>query len=72
LLEEEEATEIVQDQGSGEKMEQVVSIADTTLNTASVPFSTAGATSVPFSSASATPEVSTAAANLVYLRRSAE
>ncbi|GJW12898.1 hypothetical protein Tco_1578725 [Tanacetum coccineum] len=41
LLEEEEATEIVQDQGSGEKMEQVVSIADTTLNTASVPFSTA-------------------------------
>ncbi|GJW81144.1 hypothetical protein Tco_0145119 [Tanacetum coccineum] len=46
--------------------------ADTALNTASVPFSTASATSGPFSTASATPEVSTAAANLVYIRRSAE
>ncbi|GJW56899.1 RNA-directed DNA polymerase, eukaryota, reverse transcriptase zinc-binding domain protein [Tanacetum coccineum] len=62
LLEEEEATEIVQDQGSCEKGEQEVSTADTTLNTVSVPFSTA----------SATPEVSTAAESLVYIRRSAK
>ncbi|GKC92677.1 hypothetical protein Tco_1158119, partial [Tanacetum coccineum] len=41
LLEEEEATEIVQDQGSGEKGEQEVSTADTSLNTANVPISTA-------------------------------
>ncbi|GJV24931.1 putative ribonuclease H-like domain-containing protein [Tanacetum coccineum] len=72
LLDEEEATKIAQDQGSGEKGEQEVSTADTAPNTASVPFSTASATSVPFSTASATPEVSTAAANLVYIRRSAE
>ncbi|GJR72786.1 putative reverse transcriptase domain-containing protein [Tanacetum coccineum] len=73
LLEEEEAaTKIIQDQGSGEKGEQEVSTADTTLNTTSVPFSTASATSVPFSTASATREVSTVAANLVYIRRSAE
>ncbi|GJY42733.1 hypothetical protein Tco_0430946 [Tanacetum coccineum] len=39
-----------------------VTTADTALNTASIPISTA----------SATPEVSTAAANLVYIRRSAE
>ncbi|GJU41090.1 hypothetical protein Tco_1194047 [Tanacetum coccineum] len=58
----EEPTELVEDQGSGEKGEQEVTTADTTLNTASVPISTA----------SATPEVSTAAANLVYIRRSAE
>ncbi|GJU15770.1 hypothetical protein Tco_1143736 [Tanacetum coccineum] len=56
----EEPTELVEDQGSGEKGEQEVTTADTTLNTASVPISTA----------SATPEVSTAAANLVYIRRS--
>ncbi|GJW68788.1 hypothetical protein Tco_0123212 [Tanacetum coccineum] len=54
--EEEEATKIVQDQGSGEKGEQEVSTADTALNAASVPFSTTSATSVPFSTASATPE----------------
>ncbi|GJW95778.1 putative ribonuclease H-like domain-containing protein [Tanacetum coccineum] len=42
--------------------EHEVTTADTALNTASVPISTA----------SATPEVSTAAANLVYIRRSAE
>ncbi|GJV17462.1 hypothetical protein Tco_1362785 [Tanacetum coccineum] len=58
----EEPTELVEDQGSGEKGEQEVTTADTALNTASVPISTA----------SATPEVSTAAANLVYIRRSAE
>ncbi|GJZ32193.1 hypothetical protein Tco_0577629 [Tanacetum coccineum] len=69
LLEEEESTELVEeptelveDQGSGEKGEQEVTTADTALNTASVPISTT----------SATPEVSTAAANLVYIRRSAE
>ncbi|GKD88408.1 hypothetical protein Tco_1363915 [Tanacetum coccineum] len=61
LLEEEEATEIVQDQGSGEKGEQEVSTADTTLNTANIPISTA----------SETPEVSIAAESLVYIRRSA-
>ncbi|GKB10042.1 hypothetical protein Tco_0843965 [Tanacetum coccineum] len=60
LLEEEEATEIVQDQGSGEKGEQEVSTADTALNTANVPISTA----------SETPQVSTAAESLVYIRRS--
>ncbi|GKB37725.1 hypothetical protein Tco_0882667 [Tanacetum coccineum] len=76
LLEEEETTELieeptklVEDQGSGEKREQEVTTADIALNTASVPISTA---SVPISTASATPEVSTAAANLVYIRRSAE
>ncbi|GKA34708.1 hypothetical protein Tco_0721137 [Tanacetum coccineum] len=58
----EEPTKLVEDQGSGEKGEQEVTTADTALNTASVPISTA----------SATPEVSTAAANLVYIRRSAE
>ncbi|GJW83367.1 hypothetical protein Tco_0156512 [Tanacetum coccineum] len=60
LLEEEEASEIVQDQGSSEKGEQEVSTADTTLNTANVPISTT----------SETPEVSTAAESLVYIRRS--
>ncbi|GJZ13488.1 putative ribonuclease H-like domain-containing protein [Tanacetum coccineum] len=44
------------------KGEQEVTIADTVLNTASIPFSTA----------SATPEVSIVAANLVYIRRSAK
>ncbi|GJY17540.1 hypothetical protein Tco_0389031 [Tanacetum coccineum] len=69
LLEEEETTELikeptelVEDQGSGEKWEKEVTTSDTTLNTASVPISTA----------SATPEVSTAAVNLVYIRRSAK
>ncbi|GJR36980.1 putative ribonuclease H-like domain-containing protein [Tanacetum coccineum] len=57
---EEEATEIVQDQGSGEKGEQEVSTADTELKTADIPISTA----------SETPEVSTAAESLVYIRRS--
>ncbi|GJZ06703.1 hypothetical protein Tco_0540496 [Tanacetum coccineum] len=60
VLLEKEATEIVQDQGSGEKGEQEVSIADTALNTANVPISTA----------SETPQVSTAAGSLVYIRRS--
>ncbi|GJV28593.1 putative ribonuclease H-like domain-containing protein [Tanacetum coccineum] len=54
----EEPTELVEDQGSGEKGEQEVTTADTALNTASVPISTA----------SANPEVSTAAANLVYIK----
>ncbi|GKC01862.1 hypothetical protein Tco_0993472 [Tanacetum coccineum] len=58
LLEEEEATEIVQDQGSGEKGEQVVSTADTELKTANIPISTT----------SETPEVSTPAKSLVYIR----
>ncbi|GJY04020.1 hypothetical protein Tco_0369960 [Tanacetum coccineum] len=51
LLEEEETTELikeptelVEDQGSGEKGEQEVTTADTALNTASVPFSTTSAT----------------------------
>ncbi|GJZ44510.1 hypothetical protein Tco_0591765, partial [Tanacetum coccineum] len=44
LLEEEEATEIVQDHKSGEKGEQEVTTADTTLNTANVPISTASET----------------------------
>ncbi|GJT79466.1 hypothetical protein Tco_1053808 [Tanacetum coccineum] len=44
LLEEEEATKIVQDQGSGEKGEQEVSTANTALNTANVPISTASVT----------------------------
>ncbi|GKE33613.1 hypothetical protein Tco_1452935, partial [Tanacetum coccineum] len=57
---EEEATEILQDQGSDEKGEQEVSTADTTLNT----------TNVPISTGSETPQVSTAAGSLVYIRRS--
>ncbi|GJS90787.1 putative ribonuclease H-like domain-containing protein [Tanacetum coccineum] len=60
LLEEEKTTEIVQDQGSGEKGEQEVFTADTELKTADIPISTA----------SETPEVSTAAESLVYIRRS--
>ncbi|GJS03865.1 putative ribonuclease H-like domain-containing protein [Tanacetum coccineum] len=51
---EEELIELVEDQGSGEKGQQEVTIADSALNTASVPFSTARAT----------PEVSTAAKSL--------
>ncbi|GKC63168.1 hypothetical protein Tco_1095766 [Tanacetum coccineum] len=62
LLEEEEPTELMEDQGSGEKGEKEVTTADIALNT----------TSVPFSTASATPEVSTAAESLVYIRRSAK
>ncbi|GJZ07949.1 hypothetical protein Tco_0542232 [Tanacetum coccineum] len=65
LLEEEESAELVEEptklvenQGSGEKEEQEVTTIDTALNTASVPLNTA----------SATPEVSIAAANLVYIR----
>ncbi|GKG34197.1 hypothetical protein Tco_0436893, partial [Tanacetum coccineum] len=62
LLEEEKATEIVQDQGSGKKGEQEVSTADTALNTANIPISIANET----------PEVSTATESLVYIRRSAK
>ncbi|GKG62247.1 hypothetical protein Tco_0632151, partial [Tanacetum coccineum] len=62
LLENEEPTELVEDQRSGEKGEHEVTTVDTALNTASVPFSTA----------SATPEVSTTAESLVYIRRSAK
>ncbi|GJX14731.1 hypothetical protein Tco_0206489 [Tanacetum coccineum] len=40
----EEPTELVEDQGSGEKGEQEVTTSDTALNTASVPISTASAT----------------------------
>ncbi|GJW29265.1 hypothetical protein Tco_0046140 [Tanacetum coccineum] len=58
----EEPTELVEDQGSGKKGEQEVTTGDTALNTASIPISTA----------SVIPEVSIAAANLVYIRRSAE
>ncbi|GJT24188.1 hypothetical protein Tco_0894125 [Tanacetum coccineum] len=58
----EEPTELVEDQGSGEKGEQEVTTDDTALNTSSVPISTT----------SATPKVSTTAANLVYIRRSSE
>ncbi|GKE05561.1 hypothetical protein Tco_1397579, partial [Tanacetum coccineum] len=53
VLEEEEPTELVEDQGSGEKGEKEVS--------------TVGA-----EHSTAIPEVSTAAANLVYIRRSAK
>ncbi|GKD94465.1 hypothetical protein Tco_1374302, partial [Tanacetum coccineum] len=60
LLEEEKATEIVQDQGSGEKGEQEVSTANTELKNANIPISTA----------SETLEVSTATESLVYIRRS--
>ncbi|GJW54176.1 hypothetical protein Tco_0098261 [Tanacetum coccineum] len=55
-------TEGNKSQGSDEKGEQEVTTTDTTLNTGSIPISTA----------SATLEVSTAAANLVYIRRSVE
>ncbi|GKB95614.1 hypothetical protein Tco_0981751, partial [Tanacetum coccineum] len=50
----EEPTELVEDQGSGEKGEQEVTTNATALNTASVPISTV----------TTTPEVSIAAANL--------
>ncbi|GJU34691.1 hypothetical protein Tco_1183045 [Tanacetum coccineum] len=62
VLLEEEATKIVQDQGSGEKGEQEVTTADTALNTANVPISTT----------SETPKLSIAAESLVYIRRSAK
>ncbi|GKC47859.1 hypothetical protein Tco_1065581, partial [Tanacetum coccineum] len=52
----------IQEKASGETEEQEVSTVDIALNIASIPFSIA----------SATLEVSTAAANLVYIRRSAE
>ncbi|GKD11557.1 hypothetical protein Tco_1195964 [Tanacetum coccineum] len=58
----EEPTELVEDQGSGEKGEQEVITADIAPNTASVPISTA----------SATLEVSTVAANLVIYKRVVE
>ncbi|GJY08406.1 hypothetical protein Tco_0375460 [Tanacetum coccineum] len=53
VLEEEEPTELVEDQGSGEKGEKEVSTVDAEHSTV-------------------IPEVSTAAENLVYIRRSAE
>ncbi|GJX97114.1 hypothetical protein Tco_0352912 [Tanacetum coccineum] len=58
----EEPTKLVEDQGSGEKGEQEVTTADTTLNNASVPISTT----------SETPKVSTTAESLVYISRSAK
>ncbi|GJR00124.1 hypothetical protein Tco_0523108 [Tanacetum coccineum] len=59
LLEEETPTELIEDLGSGEKGEKEVSTAD-------VPVSTAGA-----EVSTGTHDVSTAAAALVYIRRSA-
>ncbi|GJY73798.1 hypothetical protein Tco_0478229 [Tanacetum coccineum] len=62
LLEEEEPTELVEDQGSGEKGEKEVTTADIALNTASATISIAR----PI------PDVSTAAGRIVYSRRSLE
>ncbi|GKF75685.1 hypothetical protein Tco_0225129, partial [Tanacetum coccineum] len=60
VLEEEEPTELVEDQGSGEKGEKEVSTVRAELSTAAPELSTVIL------------EVSTTAANLVYIRRSAE
>ncbi|GJT82819.1 putative ribonuclease H-like domain-containing protein [Tanacetum coccineum] len=62
LIEEEEPSELVEDQGSGEKREKEVTTADIALNTASATISTA----------SETPMVSTATKRIVYSRRSEE
>ncbi|GJT97869.1 hypothetical protein Tco_1093387 [Tanacetum coccineum] len=61
LIEEQEPTKLVEDQGSSEKGQPKVTTADTTLNTAGATISTAGET----------PVVSTAG-RIVYSRRSAE
>nr|GEV53228.1 hypothetical protein [Tanacetum cinerariifolium] len=68
LLEEEEPTKLVKDQGSGEKGQPKVTTGDTVLNTAGVSIGTDG---VSIGTASATPVVSTAI-RIMYSRRSAE
>ncbi|GKF55691.1 hypothetical protein Tco_0166031 [Tanacetum coccineum] len=65
LLEEQEPTEIVEDQGSGEKGEKEVSTIGVEHNTVILEVSTANI-------AVTTIEVSTGAENLVYIRRSVE
>ncbi|GJU27450.1 hypothetical protein Tco_1166071 [Tanacetum coccineum] len=65
LLQEEEPVELVEDQGSGEKGEKEVSIVGAEHSTVIPEVSTANI-------AVTTAEVSTAAENLVYIRRSAE
>ncbi|GJU03831.1 putative ribonuclease H-like domain-containing protein [Tanacetum coccineum] len=65
LLQEEEPTELVEDQGSGEKGEKEVSTVGAEHSTVIPEVSTANI-------AVTTAEVSTAAENLVYIRRSAE
>ncbi|GJW43713.1 hypothetical protein Tco_0072512 [Tanacetum coccineum] len=67
LLEEEEPTKIVKDQGSGEKGEKEVTTADIALNTANASISTISAPRVY-----TTEDISGAAETLVYIRRSAE
>ncbi|GJS55523.1 hypothetical protein Tco_0628885 [Tanacetum coccineum] len=60
LLDQKEPTELVEDIGSGEKGEKEISTANTPVSTTDAELSTV------------IPEVSTAAANLVYIRRSAK
>ncbi|GJW68816.1 hypothetical protein Tco_0123240 [Tanacetum coccineum] len=67
LLEEEEPTKLIEDQGSGEKGEKEVTTADIALNTANASISTISAPRVY-----TTEDISGAAETLVYIRRSAE
>ncbi|GJR71316.1 hypothetical protein Tco_0083681 [Tanacetum coccineum] len=68
LLEEEEPTKLVEDQGSGEKGQPEVTTTDTSINIAGVSVSIAN---IPISTATATPKISTAR-RIMYSRRSAE
>ncbi|GJW06359.1 putative ribonuclease H-like domain-containing protein [Tanacetum coccineum] len=74
LLDQEEPTELVEDFGSGEKGEKEISTANISVSTASaIPkVSTAGVSTTEAVLSTVIPEVSTAAENLVYIRRSAE
>ncbi|GKA59394.1 hypothetical protein Tco_0758707 [Tanacetum coccineum] len=67
-------TELVEDFGSGEKGEKEISTANISVSTASaIPkVSTAGVSTTEAALGTVIPEVSTAAVNLVYIRRSAE
>ncbi|GJS42315.1 hypothetical protein Tco_0567358 [Tanacetum coccineum] len=74
LLDQEEPTELVKDFGSGEKGEKNISTANISVSTASaIPeVSTAGVSTTEAVLSTVIPKVSTAAENLVYIRRSAE
>ncbi|GJU58859.1 hypothetical protein Tco_1236625 [Tanacetum coccineum] len=74
LLDQEEPTELVEDFGSGKKGEKEISTANISVSTASaIPeVSTAGVSNTEAVLSTVIPEVSTAAENLVYIRRNAE
>ncbi|GJX92619.1 hypothetical protein Tco_0347205 [Tanacetum coccineum] len=74
LLDQEEPTELVEDFGSGENGKKEISTANISVSTASaIPeISTAGVSIAEAKLSNVIPEVSTAAENLVYIRRNAE